>query len=81
MSPDLKAAFHVAELMGEVERLQKERDELLAALLACEVVMDTAAFEGVGEILSPTYRETWAAAHIAARELLAKHNHNGEGKS
>jgi hypothetical protein len=44
---------------------------LLAALERCEVAMDTAAVQGVGDVLPPAYRDSWAAAHTAAREALA----------
>jgi hypothetical protein len=46
--------------------------QLLAALKACELAMDTAAMSGVGDILAPSYRDSWAAAHTAARDALAK---------
>lgn len=52
--------------------LAKSAPELLAALKACEVVMDTAALSGVGDILLPSYRDSWAAAHQFAREAIKK---------
>jgi hypothetical protein len=57
---------------GRLDAVFAERDALRAALEACELVMDTAAFEGVGEILAPAYRESWKAAHMEAQRLLAK---------
>lgn len=46
--------------------------DLLAALEACEVSMDTATSLGVGDFLPPAYRDSWAAAHTAARAAIAK---------
>jgi hypothetical protein len=59
-------------LLAEVDALTAERDALRAALEACEVSMDTAVVSGVGSLLAPTYRDSWKAAHIEARRLLAK---------
>lgn len=44
--------------------------EIVTALERCEVAMDTAALHGVGDILPPAYRDSWAAAHEAARAAL-----------
>lgn len=60
--------------MDEVDRYLatvNAHGELLAALARCEVVMDTAARHGVGDILPPGYRDSWAAAHTEARRVLA----------
>ena len=44
--------------------------ELEQALELCDVSMDTAARLGVGELLPPGYRDSWARAHLAARAAL-----------
>lgn len=46
-------------------------DKMRAALQACEIVMDTAAIHGLPQQLPPAYRDSWAAAHEAAREVLS----------
>lgn len=68
--PDLH--FHNGGPQGPDARLIAAAPELLAALRACDVVMDTAAASGVQSILAPAYQESWAKAHAAAREAIAK---------
>lgn len=46
--------------------------ELLEALEACELMMDTAALHGLPQHLPPAYRDKWAERHIAARAAIAK---------
>lgn len=53
----------VPELLAEVRRLR-------AALDQCDMVMDTAAIHGLPQELPDVYRNSWAAAHIAARKAL-----------
>lgn len=53
-------------------RLIAAAPDLLEALKACELAMDTAALHGLPQELPPTYRDSWADAHIAARAAIAK---------
>jgi hypothetical protein len=53
-------------------RLIAAAPKLLAALKRCELAMDTAAMHGVGDILPPAYRDSWAEAHTAARALITQ---------
>ena len=51
-----------------------EQEELIArlrsALEQCDMVMDTASILGLPQELPEVYRNSWAAAHIAARKAL-----------
>jgi hypothetical protein len=53
-------------------RLIAAAPDLLAALSACEIAMDTAAYSGLHGLLSPAYRESWAVAHRGAKAVLAR---------
>jgi hypothetical protein len=53
-------------------RLIAAAPDLLAACEAADVVMDTAAMHGIGDLLPPAYRDSWAAAHTAIRAAIAK---------
>lgn len=53
-------------------RLIAAAPDLLAALVACDVSMDAAVALGIGDILPPAYRDSWARAHTAARAAIAK---------
>jgi hypothetical protein len=64
-------AEEVERLAAENAALRAERDRLLGLLAACELAMDTAAQHGLPQQLPPAYRESWAAAHTAARAALA----------
>jgi hypothetical protein len=46
-------------------------DALRELLTRCNVSMDTAAQFGVGEILPPAYRDSWAETHLEVRAALS----------
>jgi hypothetical protein len=60
------------ELARANARLIAAAPDLLAALSACEIAMDTAAYSGLHGLLSPAYRESWAVAHRGAKAVLAR---------
>jgi hypothetical protein len=68
--PDDAAVAEVAEH----PRLRARVAELEAALARCDVVMDSAGVLGLAQQLPPAYRDSWAAAHAAARAALAGGN-------
>jgi hypothetical protein len=71
LEKELAEANAVALNQGvERGRAEAQAATFKAALEKCDVVMDTAAIHGVGDILPPTYRDSWAAAHTGAREAL-----------
>jgi hypothetical protein len=62
----------VKALAARLRFVEAERDKLLAALERCDVSMDTAAMLGLPQQLPQVYRDSWAAAHTAARAALAR---------
>jgi hypothetical protein len=54
------------------DALKHECRRLRAVVEACEVAMDTAALHGLPRQMPPAYRDSWASAHAAARDLLAR---------
>lgn len=66
--------FLLRKLAFERDQLRARVAGLLAALESCDVVMDTAALFGVGDILPQVYRDSWARVHEAARAALAAAN-------
>ena len=46
-------------------------DRLRKAAMACDVAMETAAAHNVFSILPPTYRDSWAQAHMELAAALA----------
>jgi hypothetical protein len=70
----IAAGPSMAELVseyGQAAALRAECARLREALAACELALDTAAQHGLPQQLPPAYRESWAAAHTAARDALA----------
>jgi hypothetical protein len=51
---------------------------LAGALERCDVSMDTAAVHGLPQQLPAAYRDSWAAAHTAARKALAAYRKESE---
>ena len=60
----------VFALTEERDTITAERNRLRDALHMCDVVMDTAAMHGLPQQLPPAYKESWAAVHTNAREVL-----------
>ena len=65
---DEPATIPTAELTAP-DRAAIER--LRVAAVACDIVMETAAMHNVFSILPPTYRDSWAQAHVELRAALA----------
>lgn len=61
----------IAALEAEVRRLR-------AALEQTDVLMDTLATTGIGNLLPPGYRDAWAEAHLAVRAALQQAVPDGE---
>ena len=69
---DANEMYATVEMLPADARLIAAAPDLLEALKACELAMDTAALHGLPQELPPTYRDSWADAHIAARAAIAK---------
>lgn len=54
------ARAELAAVRADLERAVRDRAVLLEACEWADVVMDTAAMHGIGDILPDTYRGTWA---------------------
>jgi len=68
---ELALELLTAVRMASGIRNHADESELRRAAEACDVVMDTAAQHGLGDILPPAYRDSWAMAHKRLRAALA----------